>query len=115
MYPFTKHGILNYQKTCNVGFKVIMKKKHYTRQLCNFKVKFSKSKIKSNCLSIIGVRLCNKLGDNMKTCRSLLNLKKNVKNNLPEQISRCIFLLWLYLLLTHLMYRDWVIILSTEI
>ena len=53
--------------------------KHYTRQLCNFKVKFSKSEIKSNCLSIIGVRLWNKLGGNMKSCRSLLKFKKMLK------------------------------------
>ena len=66
-------------------FQCNSKNKHYTRQLCNFKVKFSKSKIKSNCLSIIGVRLWNKLGDNMKTCHSLLNLK-NVKINLPEKV-----------------------------
>ena len=57
-------------------FKSNSENKHCTRQLCNFKVKFSKSKIKSNCLSINGVKLWNKLGDNMKTCGSLLSLKK---------------------------------------
>ena len=43
-----------------------------TRRLYNFKVNFSKSKIKYNCLSSIGVRLWNKLDEKMKTSGSLI-------------------------------------------
>ena len=51
---------------------------HYTWKHCNFKVEFSKSKIKFNCLPIIGDRLWSKLGNNMKTCRSLIKFKNKM-------------------------------------
>ena len=50
-----------------------------TRRLYNFKVSFSKSKIKYNCLSSIGVRLWNKLDEKMKTSGSLIKFKKMLK------------------------------------
>ena len=49
--------------------------RYQTRTPSNFKVKFCKSKIKSNCLSILGVRLWNEVEESMKNCCSLI-LKK---------------------------------------
>ena len=50
-----------------------------TRRLYNLKINFSKSKIKYNCLSSIGVRLWNKLDEKMKTSGSLIKFKKMLK------------------------------------
>ena len=53
---------------------------YVTRKSCNFIVKYSKTKIKSNCLSIIGVKSWNQLEENLKSCKSLVKFKMMFKS-----------------------------------
>ena len=98
---FKEVNILKFQDMVEAKIKVLMYKawklhlpdslqslfftkssdKYYTRKRNNFKVKYCNSKIKSNCLSIIGVRLWNEMEDSMKNCNSLIKFKKMVKQS----------------------------------
>ena len=60
-------------------FKVNINNKYPTRKCFNFKVNYCKTKFRSNCVSIIGVKLWNVLEDKFKSCRNLLCFKKCLK------------------------------------
>ena len=50
--------------------------KYPSRKCFDFKVKYCKSKIKSNCISILGVKLWNMLDDKLKILNTALSFKK---------------------------------------
>ena len=57
-------------------FKVNKDNKYPTRKCLNFKVKYSKSSLKTNCISIIGVKLWNILNDEIKSSKTVTCFKK---------------------------------------
>ena len=52
-----------------------------TRNQSNFVVNYSRCKIKSSCLSIIGVRLWNAINNNLKQCDSVVKFKTQLKKS----------------------------------
>ena len=52
-------------------------KRYLTRKQNNFIVQYSKSRVKSMCLSILGVKLWNALDDDLKECNLLVKFKKS--------------------------------------
>ena len=55
-------------------------KRYITRKQNNFIVQYSKSRVKSMCLSILGVKLWNALDDDLKECNLLAKFKKVLKS-----------------------------------
>ena len=55
-------------------------KRYVTRKQNNFIVQYSKSRVKSMCLSILGVKLWNALDDDLKECNPLVKFKKVLKS-----------------------------------
>ena len=59
--------------------------KYPSRKCFDFKVMFCKSKIKCNCISILGVKLWNMLDDKLKIANTALSFKKRLKLNYLEK------------------------------
>ena len=55
-------------------------KRYITRKQNNFIVQFSKTRVKSRYLSILGVKLWNALDDDLKKCNLLVEFKKVLKS-----------------------------------
>ena len=60
-------------------FKVNKENKYPSRKCFDFKVNYCKSKIKSNCISILGVKLWNMLDDKLKISNTVLSFEKRLK------------------------------------
>ena len=51
-----------------------------TRSKFNFKLRYVRTKLKSMCVSVLGVKLWNALDDKVKSIQIFLLFKKTVKN-----------------------------------
>ena len=66
-------------------FKLNNENKYPTRKCLDFKVRYSKSILKTNCISNLGVKLWNILNDEIKSSKTVTCFKKLLKTRYLDE------------------------------
>ena len=68
-------NIMSYFKTINTCHNHNVRMKN-----CNFKIKFSRTTQKSECISVKGPKMWNDIPADIKLCKSMFTFKKNLQS-----------------------------------